>query len=154
MSAKNPKCPICHNEYFIVKDLLFTGMGPQGVPLGSKVYIPKCSNCGYHSNFRNIWRVEDELELYPSLSEAIDRAKEILKKKNIMKISFYKIRAKYRTENVENDVVEGYEVYSTSIDDEDTIACFFSSEIYGTEEAYKKASEAQEELSSWQYKRR
>lgn len=25
--------------------------------------------------------VEDELELYPSLSEAIDRAKEILKKK-------------------------------------------------------------------------
>lgn len=47
MSAKNPKCPICHNEYFIVKDLLFTGMGPQGVPLGSKVYIPKCSNCGY-----------------------------------------------------------------------------------------------------------
>lgn len=31
--------------------------------------------------FRNIWRVEDELELYPSLSEAIDRAKEILKKK-------------------------------------------------------------------------
>lgn len=47
MSAKNPKCPICHNEYFIVKDLLFTGMWPQGVPLGSKVYIPKCSNCGY-----------------------------------------------------------------------------------------------------------
>lgn len=28
MSAKNPKCPICHNEYLIVKDLLFTGMGP------------------------------------------------------------------------------------------------------------------------------
>lgn len=24
MSAK---CPICHNEYFIVKDLLFAGMG-------------------------------------------------------------------------------------------------------------------------------
>lgn len=68
--------------------------------------------------------------------------------------SFYKIRAKYRTENVENDVVEGYEVYSTSIDDEDTTACFFSSEIYGTEEAYKKASEAKEELSSWQYERR
>lgn len=37
---------------------------------------------------------------------------------------------------------------------EDTIACFFSSEIYGTEEAYKKASEAQEELSSRQYERR
>ena len=36
MSAK---WPICHNEYFIVKDLLFTGMGPQGVPLGSKIYI-------------------------------------------------------------------------------------------------------------------
>lgn len=105
-------------------------------------------------DFRNIWRVEDELELYPSLSEAIDRAKEILKKKNIMENSFYKIRAKYRTENVENDVVEGYEVYSTSIDDECTIACFFSSEIYGTEEAYKKASEAKEELSSWQYERR
>lgn len=105
-------------------------------------------------DFRNIWRVEDELELYPSLSEAIDRAKEILKKKNIMENSFYKIRAKYRTENVENDVVEGYEVYSTSIDDEDTTACFFSSEIYGTEEAYKKASEAKEELSSWQYERR
>lgn len=52
--------------------------------------------------------------------------------------SFYKIRAKYRTENVENDVVEGYEVYSTSIDDEGTTACFFSSEIYGTEEAYKR----------------
>lgn len=104
-------------------------------------------------DFRNIWRVEDELELYPSLSEAIDRAKEILKEK-IMKNSFYKIRAKYRTENVENDVVEGYEVYSTSIDDEDTTACFFSSEIYGTEEAYKKASEAKEELSSWQYERR
>ena len=33
-------------------------------------------------------------------------------------------------------------------------ACFFSSEIYGTEEAYKKASEAKEELSSWQYERR
>lgn len=32
-------------------------------------------------DFRNIWRVEDELELYSSLSEAIDRAKEILKKK-------------------------------------------------------------------------
>lgn len=47
-----------------------------------------------------------------------------------------------------------YEVYSTSIDDEDTIACFFSSEIYGIEEAYKKASEATEELSSWQYERR
>lgn len=78
----------------------------------------------------------------------------ILKKKNIMKNSFYKIRAKYRTENVENDVVEGYEVYSTSIDDEDTTACFFSSKIYGTEEAYKKASEAKEELSSWQYERR
>lgn len=31
---------------------------------------------------------------------------------------------------------------------------FFSSEIYGTEEAYKKASEAQEELSSRQYERR
>lgn len=44
MSAK---CPICHNEYFIVKDLLFTGMGPQGVHLGSKVYIAKCSKCGY-----------------------------------------------------------------------------------------------------------
>ena len=44
MSAK---CPICYNEYFIVKDLLFAGMGPQGVPLGSKIYIPKCSNCGY-----------------------------------------------------------------------------------------------------------
>ena len=29
-----------------------------------------------------------------------------------------------------------------------------SSEIYGTEEAYKKASEAKEELSSWQYERR
>lgn len=100
-------------------------------------------------DFRNIWRVEDELELYPSLSEAIDRAKEILKKKNIMKISFYNIRAKYRTENVENDVVEGYEVCTSSIDDEDTIACFF-----GTEEAYKKASEAQEELSSRQYERR
>lgn len=41
------KCPICYNEYFIAKDLLFTGMGPQGVPLGSKVYIPKCSKCGY-----------------------------------------------------------------------------------------------------------
>lgn len=41
-----------------------------------------------------------------------------------------------------------------NIDDEDTIACFFSSEIYGTEEAYKKASEAKEELSSWQYERR
>ena len=80
--------------------------------------------------------------------------KEILKKKNIMENSFYKIRAKYRTENVENDVVEGYEVYSTSIDNEDIIACFFSSEIYGTEEAYKKASEAKEELSSWQYERR
>lgn len=105
-------------------------------------------------DFRNIWRVEDELDLYPSLSEAIDRAKEILKKKNIMKNSFYKIRAKYRTENVENDVVEGYEVYSTSIDDEDITACFFSSEIYGTEEAYKKASEAKEELCSWQYERR
>lgn len=76
------------------------------------------------------------------------------KEKNIMKKSFYKIRAKYRTENVENDVVEGYEVYSTSIDDEGTTACFFSSEIYGTEEAYKKASEAKEELSSWQYERR
>lgn len=71
-----------------------------------------------------------------------------------MKNSFYKIRAKYRTENVENDVVQGYEVYSTSIDDEDIIACFFSSEIYGTEEAYKKASEAKEELSSWQDERR
>lgn len=105
-------------------------------------------------DFRNIWRVEDELDLYPSLSEAIDRAKEILKKKNIMENSFYKIRAKYRTENVENDVVEGYEVYSTSVDDEDIVACFFSSEIYGTEEAYKKASEAKEELSSWQYERR
>ena len=35
-----------------------------------------------------------------------------------------------------------------------TTACFFSSEIYGTEEAYKKASEAKEELSSWQYERR
>lgn len=34
------------------------------------------------------------------------------------------------------------------------IGCFFSSEIYGTEEAYKKASEAKEELSSWQYERR
>lgn len=33
-------------------------------------------------------------------------------------------------------------------------ACVFSSEIYGTEEAYKKASEAKEELSSWQYERR
>ena len=42
---------------------------------------------------------------------------------------------------------------STSIDDEGTIACFFSSAIYGTEEAYKKASEAKEELSSWQYER-
>ena len=51
-------------------------------------------------------------------------------------------------------IVEGYEVYSTSIDDEGTTACFFSSEIYGTEEAYKKASEAKEELSSWQYERR
>ena len=71
-----------------------------------------------------------------------------------MKISFYNIQAKYRTENVENDVVEGYEVCTSSIDDEDTIACFFSSEIYGTEEAYKKASEAQEELSSRQYERR
>lgn len=67
---------------------------------------------------------------------------------------FYKIRAKYRTENVENDVVEGYEVYSTSVDYEDIVACFFSSEIYGTKEAYKKASEAKEELSSWQYERR
>lgn len=44
MSAK---CPICYNEYFIVKDLLFAGMGPQGVPLGSKIYIPKCFSCGY-----------------------------------------------------------------------------------------------------------
>lgn len=146
MSVKNPKCPICHNGYFIVKDLLFTGMGPQGVPLGSKVYIPKCSNCGY------------QLDPCSSEEEVLLRirgfATDILKKKNIIKISFYKIRAKYRTENVENDVVEGYEVYSTSIDDEDTIACFFSSEIYGTEEAYKKASEAKEELSSWQDERR
>lgn len=105
-------------------------------------------------DFRNIWRVEDELELYPSLAEAIDRAKEILKKKNIMENSFYKIRAKYRTENVENDVVEGYEVYSTSVDYEDIVACFFSSEIYGAELAYKKASEAKDELSSWQDERR
>lgn len=105
MSAK---CPICHNEYFIVKDLLFTGMGPQGVPLGSKVYIPKCSNCGY--------------QLDPCSSE-----EEVL----------LRIRG-----------------FATDIDDEDTIACFFSSEIYGTEEACKKASEAQEELSSWQYERR
>lgn len=67
---------------------------------------------------------------------------------------FYKIRAKYRTENVENDVVEGYEVYSTSVDYENIVACFFSSEIYGAELAYKKASEAKDELSSWQDERR
>lgn len=67
---------------------------------------------------------------------------------------FYKIRAKYRTENVENDVVEGYEVYSTSVDYEGIVACFFSSEIYGAELAYKKASEAKDELSSWQDERR
>lgn len=41
-------------------------------------------------DFRNIWRVEDELELYSSLSEAIDRAKEILKKKILWKIRFIK----------------------------------------------------------------
>lgn len=41
-------------------------------------------------DFRNIWRVEDELDLYPSLSEAIDRAKEILKKKILWKIRFIK----------------------------------------------------------------
>lgn len=33
-------------------------------------------------------------------------------------------------------------------------ACFFSSEIYGAELAYKKASEAKDELSSWQDERR
>lgn len=47
MSAKNPKCPICHNEYFIVKDIVFTGLGKQGYPFGKKAYISKCSNCGY-----------------------------------------------------------------------------------------------------------
>lgn len=52
MSAKNPKCPICHNEYFIVKDLLFTGMGPQGVPLGSKVYIPNVLIVGINSSWQ------------------------------------------------------------------------------------------------------
>ena len=170
MSAR---CPICYKEMHIIEDNLYEGMGPQGIPVLRTIYIPKCLSCGYSLDmctskesallrinrwtsldFRNIWRVEDELELYPSLSEAIDRAKEILKKKNIMKILFYKIRAKYRTENVENDVVEGYEVYFTRVDDEDIVACFFSSEIYGTEEAYKKASEAKEELSRWQYERR
>lgn len=105
-------------------------------------------------DFLDIWRVEDELELYPSLSKAIDRAKEILKKKTVMKKLFYKIRPKYRTKNVENDIVEGYEVYTTVVDEEDVIACFFSSEIYGTEQAYKKASEAKDELSSWQVERR
>lgn len=48
MSAKNPKCPICHNEYFIVKDIVFTGLGKQGYPFGKKAYISKCSKCGYH----------------------------------------------------------------------------------------------------------
>lgn len=93
------------------------------------------------------WHVQGER--FSSSELALERAKEILAKK-----MFYKIRAKYRTKNVENDVVEGYEVYSTSKDDEDTIACFFSSEIYGTEQAYKKASEAKEEISSWQDEKR
>lgn len=44
MSAK---CPICHNEYFIVKDIVFTGLGKQGYPFGKKAYIAKCSKCGY-----------------------------------------------------------------------------------------------------------
>ena len=44
MSAK---CPICHNEYFIVKDIVCTGLGKQGYPFGKKAYIPKCSKCGY-----------------------------------------------------------------------------------------------------------
>lgn len=105
-------------------------------------------------DFRNIWRVEDEPKLYPALIDAIDRAKEILKKKNVMRKLFYKIRAKYGTKNVENDVVEGYEIYSTSMDDEDIVACFFSSEIYGAELAYQKANEAKDELSSWQDERR
>lgn len=39
MSAK---CPICHNEYSIVKDIVFTGLGKQ-----EKAYIAKCSKCGY-----------------------------------------------------------------------------------------------------------
>lgn len=98
------------------------------------------------------WHVQGEL--FRSSRLAIERAKEILAKKTVMKKLSYKIRAKYRTEHVENDVVEGYEVYSTSVDYEDIVACFFSSEIYGTEEAYKKASEAKDELSSWQDERR
>lgn len=98
------------------------------------------------------WHVQGER--FGSSELALERAKELLAKKTVMKKLFYKIRAKHRTKNVENDVVEGYEVYSTSVDDEGIIACFFSSEIYGTEEAYKKASEAKEELSSWQDERR
>lgn len=98
------------------------------------------------------WHVQGEP--FRSSKLAIERAKEILAKKTVMNKLFYKIRAKYRTENVENDVVEGYEVYSTSVDYEGIVACFFSSEIYGAELAYKKASEAKDELSSWQDERR
>lgn len=41
MSVKNPKCPICHNEYFIVKDIVCTGLGKQGYPFGKKAYLLK-----------------------------------------------------------------------------------------------------------------
>lgn len=117
MSVKNPKCPICHNEYFIVKDLLFTGMGPQGVPLGSKVYIPKCSNCGY------------QLDPCSSEEEVLLRirgfATDILVYSLVMHKNLNKVTHHPKTITQEE-----------------------------LEKRLKKASEAKEELSSWQYERR
>lgn len=147
MSAKCPKCPICHNEYFIVKDLLFTGMGPQGVLLGSKVYIPKCSNCGY------------QLDPCSSEEEVLLRirgfATDILVYSLVMHKNLNKVTHHPKTitqEELEKRLKKAIEQGTKDFADvedvtkyvEDTIACFFSSEIYGTEEAYKKASEAKE----------